>query len=119
MLTAMELFWTAVGLIAVILVLTAIKKEADGFDWSKGGAEWIHVNYPECCGHEDCEPVAGRVLRIPGGFYRVQGLQGHVPADKVLTSMDGHPWACRNLRTDEIRCLFMPAFAGVLGAKRA
>ena len=88
-----------------------------GHDWvtasgRRVNAEWIMEHHPECCGPEDCQTVQGRVY-LDAGVYRVEHFGGGIPQDQVKRSIDGKPWACADLETNELICLFLPAWGSI------
>ena len=96
------------GLSLVFLfAFAALAHEWERAPGETADARWIKKNFPWCCGPKDCEPVQGRVS-LENGRWRVRGLKGSLPGDQVKPSPDGRPWACRNIHTNELRCIFLP-----------
>ena len=98
-------------LLTTILVLVVHSSAAHEYvraDGTTVDAGWIARNHPECCGYEDCEPVAQENVRFTPKGWVVDGLDGWVRVEDVRRSEDGRPWACRVLEHDWLRCLFLP-----------
>ena len=99
-----------VGIFLMAAVFMRFPCEAEAHDWQMADAGWIqkHPTHSWCCGEQDCEMVAGRVSFDPNLGWRVYGLKGSIRERAVVPSMDGQPWACRDIEKNTIRCLFLP-----------
>ena len=102
-------------LVALILLAAWVgDSRAHEFQTADGravDASWIQKKHPECCGEQDCEPVPQEDVAFTPAGWRVRGLSGAIPIDKVKRSDPGKgPWACRYLYVESrpIRCLFLP-----------
>ena len=97
----------------IICLIALIPLPVSAHDYTKAdgtrvAAGWIEKHHRTCCGREDCETVDGRLV-FKGGQYAVKGWRGTIAPDKARISQDGRIWACRDLSTKIIRCLFLPA----------
>ena len=78
-------------------------------------ADWIHEKHPECCGHEDCNPVALEYVTVNGDYYVIKHpIYGsfNIAVTSSKISMDKDYWLCTGQygRYPEyfVRCFFRP-----------
>lgn len=89
-----------IGAVLFVLVLAflMIAAPARGHSWYP----------PECCGGNDCEPIAETRVRVVPGGYLIDGKH-FVETARARVSQDGDYHACWHPTPDNLWCFFRPS----------
>ena len=78
-------------------------------------ANWIHEQHPECCGHEDCNPISAINVGVDDDYYVIKHPtygSFHVAVTNTKISIDQDYCLCTGQygRYPEyfLRCFFRP-----------
>ena len=78
----------SVTFLAILLVASVVRADH---------ANWIHEQHPECCGHEDCNPVSAAAVGVDGDYYVIKHPtygSFNIAVTSAKISKDQDYWIC-------------------------